>query len=354
MTNWIEAVLGKSLPPEGERETFGNQPAAMKDGVLTFSSEHETGQGQTSEAFGFKWGKRDTYSSPEIREASRKWLDERFGGKSVLSYLGDTDRKPIVLDAGCGAGYSASIVFQNDFDRIRYIGADISSAANIARQNIAPLASESLFIRSDLTKLPFQAGSLDVIFSEGVLHHTPSTKGAFMSLVPFLRPGGIFAFYVYAKKGAIREFTDDFLRDIFVQMKPEAAWEAMKPITQLGIALGELGAKVEVKEDIPVLGIKKGEIDVQRLFYWSVLKAYYRPEFSFDEMNHINFDWFTPRYAFRQTPEDVRAWLEEAGLSLEHMSVEDAGITVVARKPGALHQRSNALHCLVGYDPVYD
>lgn len=331
--NWIVGVLGCPLPGEGEEARFGDQSATMAGGVLTFTDDHEAGQGQTSEAFGFKWGKRGTYASPEIRGATRNWLSERFGGRSVLSYLGDTAEAPIVLDAGCGAGYSGGIAFENDLARIRYIGADISSAANIARQNIEPLAGESLFIRSDLTKLPFQTASLDVIFSEGVLHHTPSTKGAFNSLVPFLKPGGIFAFYVYNKKGAIREFTDDFLRDIFVEMTPEAAWEAMKPITQLGIALGALDAKLDIKEDIPVLGIKKGEIDVQRLFYWSVLKSYYRPEFSFDEMNHINFDWFTPRYAFRQTPEEVRSWVEEAGLVIERLHSEEAGITVVALKP---------------------
>lgn len=332
MTAWISNVLGAPLPQEGTRAVFGGRDAVVTDGVLTFLEEHSTGQGQTSEAFGFKWGKRDSYNSPEMRDASRTWLNERFAGRSILTYLAPTREAPVVLDAGCGAGYSGSIVFENDFDWIHYIGADISSAVSIARQNIAPLARNSLFIRSDLTTLPLQPNSVDVIFSEGVLHHTPSTKNAFMSLVPLLRPGGIFAFYVYAKKGAVREFTDDFLRDIFVEMTPEAAWEAMKPITHLGIALGKLNAKVEIEQDIPVLGIKKGEIDVQRLFYWSVLKAYYRPEFSFDEMNHINFDWFTPRYAFRQTPEDVRAWVEEAGLSLIHIHVEEAGITIVARR----------------------
>jgi len=30
---------------------------------------------------------------------------------------------------------------------------------------------------------------------------------------------------------------------------------------------------------------------VQRLFYWHVAKAFYRPDLTFDEMNHINFDW---------------------------------------------------------------
>jgi len=331
--SWIVDVLGQPLPAEGEAVTFGATQAAMRDGVLTFADEHEAGQEQTSEAFGFKWGKRDTYSSPDVRANQIKWLDERFGGRSVMSYLGNSPEHPVVLDAGCGAGFSGELAFRDDLSRIRYIGADISTAVEIARQTIAPLAHESLFISSDLTKLPFRPGSLDVIFSEGVLHHTPSTKNAFNSLVPFLKPGGIFAFYVYNKKGAIREFTDDFLRDIFVEMKPEDAWEAMKPITQLGIALGEISAKVKIREDIPVLGIKKGEIDVQRLFYWSVLKAYYRPEFSFDEMNHINFDWFTPRYAFRQTPEEVRAWVEEAGLAVDRLHHEEAGITVVARKP---------------------
>jgi hypothetical protein len=50
-------------------------------------------------------------------------------------------------------------------------------------------------------------------------------------------------------------------------------------------------------------------------------------------MNHINFDWFAPRYSQRQSPEEVRAWCEKAGLRIERMKVEDAGITVVARRP---------------------
>lgn len=58
MTSWIESVLGGALPREGEKAKFGGQSAELIDGVLTFSDDHEAGQGQTSEAFGFKGGSR--------------------------------------------------------------------------------------------------------------------------------------------------------------------------------------------------------------------------------------------------------------------------------------------------------
>jgi hypothetical protein len=68
------------------------------------------------------------------------------------------------------------------------------------------------------------------------------------------------------------------------------------------------------------------------LFYWYVIKAYYRPEFSFDEMNHTNFDWFRPLNCQRQTPEEVQQWCEEANLKVERMHAEEAGMYVVATK----------------------
>jgi hypothetical protein len=64
------------------------------------------------------------------------------------------------------------------------------------------------------------------------------------------------------------------------------------------------------------------------------VKAFYSPELSFDEMNHINYDWFAPANAGRQSPEEVRSWCAEIGLEIEREVIQDAGITVVARKNG--------------------
>jgi hypothetical protein len=53
---------------------------------------------------------------------------------------------------------------------------------------------------------------------------------------------------------------------------------------------------------------------------------------SLDEMNHLNFDWYAPKNAHRQSAEDVRRWCAGLGLAIEHEEVEEAGITMIARK----------------------
>jgi SAM-dependent methyltransferase len=213
-----------------------------------------------------------------------------------------------------------------------YIGADISDAADVARVRFSEAGYPGTFLKRDLLDLPLDDGSVDLIFSEGVLHHTDSTEGALKSLASKLRGGGRFLFYVYAKKGVIREFTDDAIRESLRKMTDEEAWAALEPLSKLGIALGELDVELTVPEDIPYLGIKAGPINLQRFVYWNICKMFYRPDFTLDEMNHVNFDWFRPLNAHRQTPEEVSTWCSEAGLEIEHMDVQESGITVVARK----------------------
>ena len=49
--------------------------------------------------------------------------------------------------------------------------------------------------------LPFPDSSIDVIYAQGVLHHTDSTESALRAATQKLRSGGRFLFYVYRKKG---------------------------------------------------------------------------------------------------------------------------------------------------------
>jgi SAM-dependent methyltransferase len=188
------------------------------------------------------------------------------------------------------------------------------------------------FIQADILQLPFREQMFDTIFAEGVLHHTPSTELALKSLVSILEPGGEILFYVYRKKGPIREFTDDYIRNIVSSLDPEEAWDMLRPLTRLGQALAELHTQVEVSEDIPYLGIRAGRYDVQRLIYWHFAKLFWNESFSFEENNHVMFDWYHPRYAHRQTEDEVRRWCNEAGLSIVHFDVQESGFTVRAIK----------------------
>ena len=287
-------------------------------------------QEQTSGIFGHKWQKEDTFTSQETLNRVRQWALERYGDFGlILEKLGGN---PVVLDAGCGAAMTALEYFGPYFDRIRYIGTDISEAVFVAEKRVAEHKFNGVFLRDDLIRLPFAESSLDCIFSEGVLHHTDSTKGALASLVPMLRSGGYFLFYVYNKKGPIREFSDDFIREKLQSMPPDEAWEALRPLTYLGIQLGEIDRELDLPDGIPFLGVPAGKISLQRFVYWHIFKAFYDPSTTFEEMHHINFDWYAPKNAHRQTPEEVTEWCDELGLTIEKMKVENAGITVVAKR----------------------
>ena len=90
---------------------------------------------------------------------------------------------------------------------------------------------------------------------------------------------------------------------------------------------------VDVPEDVELLDLPAGRYSVQRVFYrHGALKAFYRPGSSFEELNHINFDWYAPANAHRQSPDEVWAWCQEAGLAVEREFVDMPGITAIARR----------------------
>jgi arsenite methyltransferase len=292
-------------------------------------------QAQTSDTFGFKWKKRDTYESPAMQQEWRRWLLEKYFDNDpsrLAALLQAREGRLSILDAGCGSGGSALLLFGEHLRDHDYIGVDISNAVQVARERFAERGIPASFVQSDLNAIPEALGQFDIIFSEGVLHHTDSVSAAISTLARRLRPGGRFMFYVYARKAPLREFADDLIRDAIASMDNEKAWKALEPLTRLGKALGELNVEIEIDEDIPYLGIEKGRHNLQRLFYYKVCKAYYRPEYSIDEMNHINFDWYRPRNCHRHSPEEVRMYCQNAGLTLERLHLEESGITVVAMR----------------------
>ena len=331
---WLQELVGAGPVYEGNRVTVDGRLYVCQQGILRAQSLFSSSQKQTEETFGFKWQKRDTFESASSLARMRAWLIERYGDIANAEWWKEYGDFPLVLDAGCGAAMSGLELFDGVFDKIRYIGADVSEAVDVAARRFSEKGLEGGFIQSDLGTLPFPKNSIDVIFSEGVLHHTDSTEKALKKLAEHLRPNGRFLFYVYRQKGPIREFTDDVIREKLQDMSPNQAWEALIPLSRLGEVFGELNIEIDVPESIDLLEIPAGKINLQRLIYWHVFKAFYREGMTLDEMNHINFDWFAPANAHRQTPEEVRRWCIEAGLEIEREVVENAGITIVARKKG--------------------
>ena len=288
---------------------------------------------QTAKCFGYKWSKRDTYESESMKNLSTTWLFERYCGgdtRKLMQWL-EGGRK-IILDAGCGSGYSAILFFGDQLKNHDYLGVDISSSVSVAQCRFKEMGYPGDFIQLDLMDLPVPDSSVDLIFAEGVLHHTESVEESLKYLSTKLRDGGRFLFYVYARKSVVREFTDDLIRKRIHDLTDDEAWQALMPLTKLGSVLGDLKIDIEIPEDVPLLDIEKGNIDLQRFFYWHICKLFYSPDLTLEEMNHINFDWFRPLNCHRHTPEEIEDFCAGAELTIEHMNVQRSGVTVVALK----------------------
>ena len=300
------------------------------NGIPRFVLTEDQDQRQTEASFGFKWQQSHSFDdSPQMQDVFRRWLVQRYGFEDAAAMRAYFAGRRRVLDAGCGAAFSSSMWLTPDWGGRAWIGADISVAIDVAQDRLKAIPNTH-FVQADVLELPFREGAFDAIFSEGVLHHTPSTERALKALVPLLEPGGELLFYVYRKKAPIREFTDDYVREQISGLGPEEAWEALRPLSRLGQALAELKTEVEVPEDVPLLGITAGRYDVQRLVYWHIAKLFWNDAYSFEENHHINFDWYHPRYAHRQTEEDVRRWCAEAGLEIRRFDAQESGFTVRA------------------------
>jgi SAM-dependent methyltransferase len=330
----VDPETRQALRLEGDRLLASDgREFPIRGSIPRFVGDLDAGQAQTADAFAFKWAKTDAYDSSELRAFTLSWLLERYGFDSPVAMRTYFEARAPFLDLGCGSGLTASLWIDGWRDGA-WVGVDISSAIDVAKRRLPAMAGVHL-VQADLMALPFRAGTFQTVFSEGVLHHTPSTKAALAAATEMLAPGGEIHFYVYRRKPPIREFTDYHVRERLRGKSPEEAWEALKSITELGRELARLSAFVELKDGVPLLGIPAGRHDVQRLVYWNIAKVFWNESLTFDANNYVNFDWYTPTYSHRQTEEEVRNWCADLGLTIERLHVDDAGFTVRARsRPG--------------------
>jgi arsenite methyltransferase len=331
---WFQELFAAPLPEEDGLATLGGRECRRLRGILRFDGDLTPDQQQTQKIFDFLWSSNDRFQDEAAQSALREFYIENYGDVPKAAWWTDFKQPPLIIDAGCGIGLSALNLFGDHLMNARYVGVDMTTAVENAQRRFAERGLDAAFMQCDLRRLPLPEKCADIIYSQGVLHHTDDTRESLLAVNRHLKPGGRILFYVYRKKGPIREFTDDYLRELIQPMSTEETWTKMMSLTRLGKALGELNVEVDVPEHVELFDIPAGRINIQRLFYWHIFKAFYRPEMTLDEMNHINVDWYAPKNAFRHTEQEVRGWLEEAGLEPEAVNVRLAGIGVVARKRG--------------------
>lgn len=252
-------------------------------------------------SFGYQWGVfRTTQLDRKAGDESEQTFQEKTGiDPSTLA--GKT-----VLDVGCGMGRFAEVCARHG---ARVIGVDLSTAVEIAAENLSPYP-DCAVLQADIFNLPLAADTFDVIYSIGVLHHTPDTKEAFLRLPRLLAQGGEIAIWVYSA-----ELTDRLasgLRYFYRRFTPGLSHRILMQLSRAAVPLYVAHTK-------PILGF----------FTRKLLPTSMHPDPEWRVLD--TFDDYSPRYRWRHTYDEVLSWFVQARL-IEIEALE-ARVAVRARRP---------------------
>ncbi len=117
------------------------------------------------------------------------WMPE------VMEFAAHRDEDVLEIGGGMGTDLAQ---FASHGARVT----DVDLAAGhlqLAQENFCVRGLQGRFVHHDAESLPFDDGSFDVVYSNGVLHHTPNTNAAIAEIFRVLRPAGRVIVMLYAE-----------------------------------------------------------------------------------------------------------------------------------------------------------
>lgn len=295
----LKSTCGRSFPVIDFIPRF--QPEVWSDDVLLNRSKHE--ELNNRNAFEFEWlnynvtmGNESSIFLNETQIPANEWA-----GK-------------LALDAGCGMGRYTAEALKLE---AKVIGLDLGLNIDRAYQQLKVFPGFQA-IQADLMQLPFKPDSFDIVYSLGVLHHTPQASQAFRNLARLVKKGGILSVWVYGRAGKYRDFiTNPFRPDrqnyAGLLISPPISygyWGAVKMREWLsaGIRLVTTRLPHQILLWLCYVLAAVGGIPLLKYGTFSVLPDW--PARVWE-----NFDWLSPYFQSHHTKEEVRNWFEKAAFT---------------------------------------
>lgn len=149
----------------------------LKERVRAFWQEHPCGS-KFSDA---EIGTREFFDRVEQHRYEKEW---HIAAAADFA----STRGLRVLEIGCGVGTDG---LQFARAGALYTGVDLTQAAvDLAQKNFESAGVPGEFRVSDAENLDFTDESFDIVYSHGVLHHTPDIEAAVREVHRVLKPGG--------------------------------------------------------------------------------------------------------------------------------------------------------------------
>jgi SAM-dependent methyltransferase len=190
-----------------------------------------------------------------------------------------------------GIGFGQSCVILEELTNNEIFGIDLNLSVIENGEAISKMPFVNVVIAS-LFKIPFPKDFFDIVYSNGVLHHTFSTRSAFHSILRYMNKQGMIYIWLYILEGRFynlkripRDFLERYARPIIARL--------------------------------PLLLQNMIIYPAAIVHYFSERKAL--PTFSFKNALHGQRDEWTPLYAHHLSIISVIEWFQEAGLTYKLM-----------------------------------
>jgi ubiquinone/menaquinone biosynthesis C-methylase UbiE len=148
-------------------------------------------------------GRRSSLNVSEVATQDRvadQYDGVRYQRRSSVQYHEDTMQQLVelaaprgtVLDDGCGTGAFLEFVRRRALRVDRYVGIDVSRRMLAhAKRRLDASGTAHVLVQADACRLPFKAGSFDVVYARALLHHLPEPAQGVAEIARVLKPGGV-------------------------------------------------------------------------------------------------------------------------------------------------------------------
>jgi ubiquinone/menaquinone biosynthesis C-methylase UbiE len=163
---------------------------------VSLLTEKESARRQWSEdPAGAVYGRQKEFGTREFFDEVERHRYQEYAPwmPRVIGFDEYAGRK--LLEVGCGMGTD---LLQFARGGAVCTGVDLTPRSiEISRHRFALYGVRGDFVVTDAECLPFTEESFDVVYSHGVLHHTPNTAGAIREIHRVLKPGGVAKVMLY-------------------------------------------------------------------------------------------------------------------------------------------------------------
>jgi len=296
----------------------------VADFIPSFIQEQERGK-RWRTAWSYKWSK--------VAKRVRYSDDGDIDFKIKIDYTGAFSRDltgRTILDAGCGSGQDMARVAAKG---AVVIGVDQSEGVYFAREYNKDKNYYRNYhcIRADIFNLPLKSGIFDMIYSNGVLHHTPDTKRAFSSLPSLLKKGGTIAVWVYDRTQYWRLF-ETFWRPVLCRLPRPVISGLLHAVNRPWYWIYRYRRFVMDKVNPwPGSSVARHLFDLVSLGHLLYILTDYHLHIAVTTDDHFTryhhaFDCYSPYFAWGHDEAELFDWFEEHGIEVTRISARRCGM----------------------------